>query len=310
MTQAMGAGLSAQRVNVKSTKPTPPLAPVGGTAQVVAMTRPERLDRSLIAVTGPDTRGFLQNLLTQDLDRLPAGGVIYAALLSPQGKVSADMLVWAHDDGVILDAAGSRGGDLLRKLTMYKLRADVAIEDVSDKMSTAVSDAPFAGALRDPRLDALGFRGLSDDTSLPAAQAYEARRIALGAPDLAIDAQPEEVFAGEALLEELNGVAFDKGCFVGQENVSRMKRRATTRKKFCPIAFEGEAIAYGAPVLAGAAEIGSVRSSIAGRAIALLRLDRAADAAAAGQRLTVQGREIRLDPPPWLILPQREDAPG
>src|SRR5690606_17414251 len=104
-------------------------------------------------------------------------------------------------------------------------------------------------------------------------------------------------------------VAFDKGCFVGQENVSRMKRRATTRKKFCPVVFEGEAITYGTPLLAGEAEIGSIRIGIAGRAIALLRLDRALEAAAAGKSLTAEGREVRLDPPPWLILPQREQGP-
>jgi folate-binding Fe-S cluster repair protein YgfZ len=106
----------------------------------------------------------------------------------------------------------------------------------------------------------------------------------------------------------LNGVAFDKGCFVGQENVSRMKRRATTRKKFCPIVFEGEAPAYGTAIKAGEAEIGTVRTGMNGRAIALLRLDRALDARAAGTPLTADHRDIRLDPPPWLILPQREDG--
>src|SRR5690606_32158292 len=120
------------------------------------------------------------------------------------------------------------------------------------------------------------------------------------------DAAPEEVFALEALLEELNGVDFKKGCFIGQENVSRMKRRATTRRKFCPIAFDGEAIPYGATVRAGEAEIGAVRSGGAGRAIALLRLDRALEALDAGAPLSAAGRSIRLDPPPWLTLPARE----
>jgi folate-binding Fe-S cluster repair protein YgfZ len=108
------------------------------------------------------------------------------------------------------------------------------------------------------------------------------------------------VFALEALLEELNGVDFQKGCFVGQENVSRMKRRATTRKKFCPISFDGEAPAFGAPILAGDVEVGAVRGGMPGRAIALLRLDRAIEAAAL---LHVANRPVRLDPPPWLMLP-------
>lgn len=273
------------------------------------MTRPGRLERSLIAVTGPDARQFLQNLLTQDLDKLAETGVVYAALLSPQGKVSADMFVWARADGLLLDVDPSRGADLLRRLGMYKLRANVALADVSDALEVQVSDTPFDGAMSDPRLAALGFRAVADKREAAAA-ATEDRRLTLGVPDLARDAQPEEVFAGEALLEELNGVAFDKGCFVGQENVSRMKRRATTRKKFCPIVFEGEPPAFGTPVLAGEAEIGSVRTGGLGRAMALLRLDRALDATAEGKLLSAGGRTIRLDPPPWLILPQREETPG
>src|SRR6185436_490760 len=136
---------------------------------------------------------------------------------------------------------------------------------------------------------------------------YAAKLIAAGAPDLAIDAQPEEVFALEALLEELNGVDFQKGCFIGQENVSRMKRRATTRKKFCPIVFDGDPPAYGAPIRAGEAELGSVRTGVAGRAMALLRLDRALEAAVGGVELLADGKPVRLDPPSWLLAPQRDD---
>lgn len=294
---------------MKSTTQRVRVAPAGGAAQVVAMTRPGRLERSLIAVSGPDARPFLQNLLTQDLDKLDGPGAVYAALLSPQGKISADMFVWAREDGLLLDADPARGADLLRRLSMYKLRANVALADVSGVLDVMVSEDAFGGAARDPRLNALGFRAVVAKAGAAPAL-IEDRRIALGVPDLARDAQPEEVFAGEALLEELNGVAFDKGCFVGQENVSRMKRRATTRRKFCPVVFEGEALAFGTPVLAGEAEIGSVRTGVAGRAIALLRLDRALEAVAAGKTLTVGGREIRLDPPPWLILPQREGGPA
>ncbi|MEQ1820079.1 MAG: folate-binding protein [Terricaulis sp.] len=272
------------------------------------MTRPGRIERSLIAVTGPDARPFLQNLLTQDLDQLDGAGVVYSALLSPRGKISADMFVWAREDGLLLDVDPSRGADLLRRLSMYKLRANVALADVSEDLHVVLSAEAFDGAVSDPRVAALGFRAVVAKIETPPASNEDAR-IALGIPDLARDAAPEEVFAGEALLEELNGVAFDKGCFVGQENVSRMKRRATTRKKFCPIVFDGEAIAFGTPVLAGEAEIGSVRTGTAGRAIALLRLDRALDAATAGKKLTAAGREISLDPPPWLILPQREGGP-
>lgn len=264
------------------------------------MTSPQRLARSLIRVSGPDARSFLNNLLTQDLARLDETGVIYAALLTPQGKVFADMFVWDDADDLILDADPTRGGALLQRLAMYKLRADVVMEDVSTEDNVSVSSAPFGGAVADPRLPTLGWRAIESGPPFEAAADYERLRLALGVPDLARDAGPDEVFAGEALLEELNGVAYDKGCFIGQENVSRMKRRATTRKKFCPIEFDGPTPAYGTPIQAGGADLGSVRTGMEGRAIALLRLDRALTATAP---LTAAGRSVRLDPPAWLILP-------
>ncbi len=275
------------------------------------MTTPFRLDRALLRVSGPDAQTFLQNLLTQNLDALDA--VAYAALLSPQGKIIADMLVWSDSDedetALILETDPARSDDLQRRLSLYKLRANVEIDDVSKDFEILFSRTPFPGSTVDPRrLDgALGWRELSPlpvgwNAYEDGAAAYDAMRLSAGAPDLARDAQPEEVFAGEALLEELNGVDFQKGCFVGQENVSRMKRRATTRKKFCPIVFEGDAIPYGATIKAGDAELGTVRTGAAGRAIVLLRLDRAL----AARSLSADGRTIRLDPPPWLLLPTPE----
>jgi folate-binding protein YgfZ len=272
------------------------------------MSAPFRLNRALIEVSGPDARSFLNNLLTQSLDQLNETGVAYAALLTPQGKILADMLVWENGATVVIEADAARAEELLRRLTMYKLRAQVTIK-ADEARSVLWSARLFEGARADPRLADLGYRRLTEDRDAQTGDdAYDAHRLALGAPDLARDAAPDEVFALEALLEELKGVDFKKGCFIGQENVSRMKRRATTRKKFCPIVFEGEAIAYGAPVLAGEAEIGSVRTGAAGRAIALLRLDRALEAIDAGTPLTAGGRNVRLDPPPWLILPGREQG--
>jgi len=270
------------------------------------------LTRTLFEVSGPDARPFLQNILTQDIDRLEKEGVVYSALLNPQGKVVTDMFVWLwHDGGALLDVPPERATTLLTRLNMYKLRSQVSIAELDDRLGVVAMFEPDAG--HDPRRPKGGFgaRDLFERETMPDLDdaLYNQWRIRLGAPDLAQDAAPEEVFAGEALLEELNGVAFDKGCFVGQENVSRMKRRATTRKKFCPVVFEGEAIAYGTPVHAGEAEIGSIRTGVPGRAIALLRLDRALEAVSSGKTLSAAGREVRLDPPPWLILPQREQGP-
>jgi tRNA-modifying protein YgfZ len=268
------------------------------------MSAPSRLERTLIRVSGPDAVGFLDNLLTQNIST--DAPVRYAGLLSPQGKVIADMFVWRDGEARVLDVDSSRADDLMRRLTMYKLRANVSLSAAPG--GVLVDDEHFDNSVRDPRLDAMGWRALTTEvSSVTGESADNTKRIAAGVPHLAADAQTEEVFALEALLEELNGVDFQKGCFVGQENVSRMKRRATTRRKFCPVAFDGEPPAYGAPVRAGEAELGSIRSGIDGRAIALLRLDRALDATDKGQQLTAGDKPVRLDPPEWLLLPARDD---
>jgi tRNA-modifying protein YgfZ len=277
------------------------------------MKGPYRLERALIRVSGPDARGFLNNLLTQNVEKLVESGVQFGALLSPQGKLIADMLAWADGDGIVLEVDPARGVELLRRLTMFKLRAAISLEDITGRFRLLWAPELFRGGQPDPRFPQgeLGWRELS---SLPperyefpdGAAVYDSHRLKLGVPELARDAAPEEVFALEALLEELHGVDFQKGCFVGQENVSRMKRRATTRRKFCPIVFEGEAPRFATPMLAGDSEIGTVRGGAHGRAMALVRLDRALEAAERGRALSADGRPVRLDPPPWLILPQRD----
>ena len=275
------------------------------------------LDRALFRVSGPDTRGFLQGMLTQDIERLGEGALRYAALLSPQGKLLADMFVEAGLDGAVwLDAPSARGAALSRRLSMYKLRARVDVEDLSDRFGVIFSEAPFEGAIADPRLPggALGWRKIASRAEAAkladGAAVVERNRLAGGVPDLARDCGEEEVFALEALLEEMHGVDFQKGCYVGQENVSRMKRRATTRRKFCPLLFEGPPLAFGTSVRAGEIDLGTVRGGLAGRALALLRLDRAFAAVEAGKRLAADGREVRFDPPAWLILPPREGTPS
>lgn len=267
------------------------------------------LNRTLIRITGPEARSFLQGVLSQTVDKLAATAPLYAALLSPQGKVLADMNLWPDTDGLIVEADPAHGDDLFRRLSMYKLRAQAQLERITYQLSVHFSPERFDGAHADPRMPdgALGWRKIAPlgDERSDGADAYETLRLALGVPDLARDAAPEEVFALEALLEELNGVDFKKGCFVGQENVSRMKRRATTRKKFCPITFDGPPPAFGAAISAGAAEIGTVRSGAEGRAIALIRLDRAFEAVDRGDTLTAEGRPVKLAPPDWLIVPER-----
>ena len=277
------------------------------------MTEPLRLDRALFAVSGPDTTEFLQNLVTNDVSLLARQAVIYAGILSPQGKVTADFMLWRADDGVLVDVH-ARAADALRaKLTLYRLRAKVEIGPIEAGLGVFASDLTGGAILSaaDPRRPEAGLRAIGPaQGAAPQAEpeAYRAHRIEAGLPDLAHDAAPEEVFALEALFEELNGVDFQKGCFVGQENVSRMKRRATTRKKFCPVTFEGAAPPVGTAVTAGGAEIGGVRSGIEGRAIALLRLDRAHEALEKGEALLAGGKVLHLAAPSWLIMPSATET--
>jgi hypothetical protein len=276
--------------------------------------------RGLIEVAGPEAEGFLQNLLTNDILRLSDGRpVLHAALLTPQGKLISDMFVWrTGPESFVLDLPASRADDVLRRLTMFKLRAQVNLSRVDAQWRAGLGFGACprtALCASDPRLAHLGYRFLAPATEAPAetpgaADLFEAARLRHGAPDLSVDAAPEEIFALEGLLDELNGVDFKKGCFPGQENVSRMKRRATTRKKFCRVTFEGAAPAFGAEIRAGDAAIGEMKSSDAsqGVGIALLRLDRAKEALHKGEALTAGDVRLTLDPPSWLILPSAEET--
>ncbi|MBS0386073.1 MAG: folate-binding protein, partial [Proteobacteria bacterium] len=161
------------------------------------MARLFRLDRALIRVAGPEAHDFLHNLLTQSVAPLPAPR--YAALLNPQGKVIADVILWPEANGVVLEASVERGADLVRRLTMYKLRAQVSVSDASDALGIVWSEAPFDNAAADPRFPdgRLGYRRpapIEETSDLPnGAAPFDALRIAIGVPDLARDALGEEV---------------------------------------------------------------------------------------------------------------------
>jgi tRNA-modifying protein YgfZ len=264
--------------------------------------------RSVLRVAGEEAGVFLDALVTNDVSQAAPEAPVYAGLLSAQGKVIADFFAFrAPDQALLLDVAASRGADLLARLKLFRLRRKIDIDDVSDAWRVLVRTDAQAGLPADPRRPAgdLGARyleAMAATTSDPL-EDYAAMRIALGVPDMETDAAPEEVFALEALFEELHGVDFQKGCFIGQENVSRMKRRATTRRKFCRIAFEGPAPAPRTTISAGPAQIGDVRSGIDGRAIAFVRLDRALEAEDKKTPLMAGDVHVRLDPPAWLIFP-------
>jgi folate-binding protein YgfZ len=269
------------------------------TAQIVFTTLPSR---ALISVGGADWRSFLQGLLTQDVETLGVGEVRFAALLTPQGKLLFDLFLVGGADGCLIDVAADRRAALVQRLTIYRLRAKVEIAAVDGTVAAlwpAAATAPDAGWSLDPRLAALGYRGYGVPAPVGATvadeAAYDAHRLALGAPDPDRDCPAESAYPIEANFDLLNGIDFKKGCFVGQETTSRMKRRGVIKSRMLPITFEGPAPAFGAEVLAGTLRAGEVATGRDGRAMALLRLDRIRDA-----DLSVDGRSVAVERPGYL----------
>ena len=270
-----------------------------------------RLDsRALVRTGGPDWRAFLQGLITADVDALEDGHIRFAALLTPQGRLLYDMFVIGRNGDGLLDVQAAAREELIQRLSIYRLRAKVEIAAEPGRVMALWDDAgaagpPPAGWIVDPRLPALGWRGMDLDPPPGAAvadeEAYDAHRLALGVPDPARDCAPDKTYPIEADFDLLNGVDFKKGCYVGQETTSRMKRRGGIRSRMLPIVFDGPPPPAGAEVLAGELRAGQVLSGRAGRAMALLRLDRIE-----GSALSVDGRPVRVDPPAWLGLESPE----
>ncbi|HLI67593.1 MAG TPA: folate-binding protein [Caulobacteraceae bacterium] len=254
----------------------------------------ELKSRALVGVIGPDWRDFLQGLLSQDVETLGPGELRFGALLTPQGKLLFDLFILGRDDGCWLDVAADRREALIQRLTIYRLRAKVEIAAVEASVWAVWNGA--AGGAPDPRLLALGRRAYGrtpGGAAITDEAAYNTMRLALGVPDAAKDA-PDD-YPIEANFDRLNGIDFQKGCFVGQETTSRMKRRGQIKSRMLPLVFEGAAPPFGAEVMAGALRAGEVRSGAEGRAMALLRLDRIAGAA-----LSVDGRAVAVERPAYV----------
>lgn len=257
-------------------------------------------DRALVRIAGPDWRNFLQGLITQDVETIAPGEVRYGAMLTPQGKLLYDMFLWPDDEGVTLDVQADTREAMIKRLAMHRLRAKATIEPLDGQVYALWSAAQAPSHwLHDPREAGLGWRTIGSvapgDVTLVDALAYDAHRLSCGVGDLARDSLIDKVYAVEANLDLLNGVDFKKGCFVGQEITSRMKRRGTVKTRLIPIRFEGQAPRPGAEVLNGDLRAGEMRSGGDGQALALLRLDRAR-----GGALSVEGRTVALAVPPWL----------
>jgi tRNA-modifying protein YgfZ len=285
-------------------------------------------DRGVVKVSGDAARSFLDGLITADMDKVSPGRPRFAGLLTPQGKIIADFIVVeapAEDGGgFFLDVARALATALVDRLNFYKLRAKIAIADLSETIGVAaiwerIGDAESALVYPDPRLPALGQRMLLPPdlianvtaemgAALVDAAEYEKHRIGLAVPRGGLDFPYNDAFPHEADMDQLGGVDFDKGCYVGQEVVSRMEHRGTVRTRAVGVRFDDFAPECGVPVLAGEKPAGMMGSSIRGRGIALLRLDRVADAVAADQPVTAGG--LRIDPvkPEWARFDWPLDA--
>ncbi len=277
-------------------------------------------DRAVLAVDGADAETFLNRLLTQTVPPAGETQAAYAALLTPQGKVVSDMFVSRNPhqpDGFLIDCPIAVAPDLVKRLTMYRLRAAVTIEDRSSVLGVTAlwgDQKPDAEDVcsPDPRLPAMGYRVIGERGigGEEASRAYHAHRIGLGLSEGGKDYMFGSVFPHEINLDQLHGLAFDKGCYVGQEVVSRMEHRGLARNRMVPVVFpDGFAASEGIEILAGtlpAGHLGSVTSG--GKGLALLRLDRVAEAQAKGQAITAGGVALVPLKPDWATF--EFPAPG
>ncbi len=232
--------------------------------------------RVVLRVTGADARDLLQDLVTNNLDRLEAGKLIYTALLTPQGKYLFDFFVTADDDAILLEAAKDRAPALAQRLLMYRLRREMEIEalDLTVSLHWGEGDAP-SGAMPDPRDGRLGWRVYGAPVMETADRAaYDALRIATMTPETGVELIPDDSYILEMGFERLNGVDFRKGCYVGQEVTARMKHKTELRKGLAVVDVEGEA-SVGDEIDCDGKAAGQLLTISGGRALTYLRFDRA-----------------------------------
>ena len=291
--------------------------------------------RGVLGIGGADAREFLQNLLSNDVRRLSQNAALYALLLTPQGKYLHDFFLAEHSDRpagtmLLLDGEGERLADLVRRLTLYKLRSDVTLVDLSDRYAVAVafgadtarklaldqhlgSARAFAGgvAFVDPRLTDLGVRIIAPADSvaralgdagfaLSAEDMYDALRLRHGIPDSSRDLVVDKTLPLEAGLDALHAIDYGKGCYVGQELTARTHYRGTIRKRLMPVTIDGPAPAFGTPVMLGARDVGEMRSTSGHLGIALLRVEYVDEAERTGGTLTADSAKLRAARPAWF----------
>jgi len=280
-------------------------------------------DRAVITVAGEDRQAFLQGLISNDTTKVSPGHAVWAALLTPQGRFLNDMFVVEDDSGTFLmETERERAPALAKKLKMYTLRSKVTVEDRSASLEVAHAYGPDAAsvlpldgavAFADPRLSELGIRviapagaaaGLLQAKGFSAAplQSYDELRLSLGVPDGSRDLIVEKALLLEHGFDELNGVDWQKGCYMGQELTARTKYRGLVRKRLFPVRLDGPLPAPGTLIERDGQEVGEIRSGLGDRALAMLRLD-----ILQADGLVAAGTRIMPETPAWMRLPEAKD---
>jgi len=293
-------------------------------------------NRGLLGVAGDDRIAFLQGLVSNDVTRVGPERALYSALLSPQGKFLHDFFIIEMDGDLLIDCEAARLEDLKRKLSMYKLRSKVELVErtadfvVAALIGSGVADTldlkndeglakPFLGgvAFIDPRLAAIGARAViprvgadaalsSAKTALSSAglpegslQDYESARLHLGLPDGSRDMVVDKAILLENGFHELNGVDWNKGCYMGQELTARTHYRGLVKKRLMPVRVEGPLPAPGTPLMLGDKEVGEMRSGLGDQGLALIRLEQFENLSASGEALSAGAATLRPEKPDW-----------
>ncbi len=277
-------------------------------------------DRAVVEVKGEDTLAFLQDLVTANVADLKPGQAVHSALLTPQGKILFDFFILATEGGALFDCAAESAASLIQRLTMYRLRRALSI-DQADKLAVAAcwDDADLSSmsegyVFRDPRNADLGARVIAPEAvitsiSTQPPEAYQDHRYKLGIGDAA-EIGSGDLFPHEACYDQFSSVDFSKGCYVGQEVVSRMQHRGTARSRLVPVDAAAALPEPGAKVMADDRPVGTLLGAHGSNGLALIRLDRAAKAASAGTVLSVDGQQITMHKPAWARWADAADTAG
>ncbi|MGA1801204.1 YgfZ/GcvT domain-containing protein [Rhizobium sp. HT1-10] len=261
-------------------------------------------DRSLLRITGPDAEPFLQNLVTTDLGGLAADEARPGALLTPQGKILFDFMIWRDGVGFVLETEASQTEALVKRLTMYRLRAAVEIAPTDvEGVTVSWNDGAGDGYL-DSRFAKAGvpLRRIPGAHGNDPAALYHEARIAAGVPLSGKDFALQDAFPHDVLMDQNGGLSFRKGCYVGQEVVSRMQHRGTARRRLVLVLAEIDLPATGTPILAGGKPIGALGSVAGKHGLAIVRIDRAGAAMAEALPILADETALVLALPAWSGL--------